>query len=550
MKTKAIESYKELLQLTDNDKKEGYWEQTTILSNTIKPLFASFLYEVQGSVNKSLEQLKAPVPAIKTRFENSHIYMKREPIEYDINERHSQFLNVVQPVYPELNTRFQNVLETFFFPFFEKIDYMLGQEVTFDNAQIMLDYVIEMYPKSFTYQSEIMLPHHQLHKELEKLYEQATGDKDTTIIYDMLIGVWNKSLEIDKELSKLSQQVKENKDLKLKFQTIEPVELLNHLHETPSERKFESDFQKFLSNYGNKTVRSRVLTDQTWFENPTIPLTTIASYVSSNVNVEQRFQNAVETRQRKYEEVLSSIPQGTTKEQFKTYYQWALDASNLDDDHHFYMDEMPTAKTRLLLLHLSNFLVDQQIINETEDVFYLYLDELQKVLKNPESLTEMISERKLEYQHDMNEQSPSYYGNPPAHNEKKLDIISERATGDASNNEDPSTYASGYINGLAGSKGIYTGTVKIINNEDEFNKLEDGDVLVTHMTTPAWSVLFLRAGAIVTNVGGILSHPGINAREYQIPAVLGTKNATTELKDGDIVTVEGTNGCVKIGDQT
>ncbi len=72
--------------------------------------------------------------------------MKREPIEYDINERHSQFLNIVQPVYPELNTRFQNVLETFFFPFFEKIDYMLEQEVTFDSAQTMLDYVIEMYP--------------------------------------------------------------------------------------------------------------------------------------------------------------------------------------------------------------------------------------------------------------------------------------------------------------------------------------------------------------------------------------------------------------------
>ena len=548
MKTKAIDNYKQLMQLTDNDKKEGYWHQTSILSDTIKPLFASFLYEVQGSINQSLEQFKAPVPAIKTRFENSHIYMKREPIEYDIHERHSQFLSIVQPIYPELNTRFQNVLETFFFPFFEKIDYMLEQEVTFDSAQTMLEYIIDMYPKSFTYQSEIMLPHHQLHKDLEKLYAQATNNKDVTVIYDMLIGVWNKSLEIDNELSKLSQQVKENEDIKLKFQTVKPTELLNHLHEIPSGRKFEKDFQKFLSNYGNKTVRSRVLTDQTWFEKPSIPLTTIASYVNSNVNVEQRFQNAVETRTHKYESVLSSIPEGTTKEQFKTYYQWALDASNLDDDHHFYMDEMPTAKTRLLLLHLSKFLVAQQIINETDDIFYLYLDELQEVLKYPEPLTEMISERKLEYQHHIHEQIPSYYGTPPAHNEKKLDIISERATSDSSYNEETNTSTSGYIKGLAGSKGIYTGTVKIINNEDEFNKLEDGDILVTHMTTPAWSVLFLRAGAIVTNVGGILSHPGINAREYQIPAVLGTKNATTILKDGDIVTVEGTNGCVKIDD--
>lgn len=128
----------------------------------------------------------------------------------------------------------------------------------------------------------------------------------------------------------------------------------------------------------------------------------------------------------------------------------------------------------------------------------------------------------------------------------EADVISERATGAIADSESSTDES---LKGLAGSKGIYTGTVKVLKNEEEFGKLEKGDVLVTHITTPSWSVLFLRTGAIVTDVGGILSHPGINAREYQVPAVLGTKNATSQLKDGDVVTVDGTNGWVTVDEQ-
>lgn len=546
MKTVIRSNYQQLLQLTDNDKNQGYWEQNTSIANNIKPLFASLLFDLEDAVNQSFEKFKAPFPGMTTKIENGYRYMKREPIDGDIKQQTQAYLNILRPMYPNLNHYYHNILESFYFPFFEEIDHMLQQEITFNNAQKMLNYIFNMYPKSFAYQLDILLPHHQLHNDLENIYEQATGDKDTTVIYDILIGVWNKSLEMDNELSKLSEQVKENDGLKQIFQTVAPEEILSELNNIQAGKKFKNDFQHFLEEFGYKTMSSRVLTDQTWFENPSIPLTTISSYVNSNIDVEQRFQKAVESRETKYSEVLNSIPEGEKKEEFKQYYEWALNVSNIDDDHHFYMDEMPTAKVRLCLLHLGDFLVTENIIEDNQDIFYLYLDELETVLKKPESLTKLIFERKVEYQNNLSQEAPSSYGTPPSHSENKMDIISERSSGNTLNNE---ISTSEYIKGLAGSKGTYTGAVKIINNEEEFNKLEDGDVLVTHMTTPAWSVLFLRSGAIVTNVGGLLSHPGINAREYQIPAVLGTKNATTELKDGDIVTVDGTNGCVTLDEQ-
>jgi pyruvate,water dikinase len=100
------------------------------------------------------------------------------------------------------------------------------------------------------------------------------------------------------------------------------------------------------------------------------------------------------------------------------------------------------------------------------------------------------------------------------------------------------------IEGIAASPGQYTGPARIVMDEGEFDKLQPGDVLVCPITSPVWSVLFPSIGALVTDTGGILSHPAIIAREYQVPAVLAVGNATTLLQDGQMVTVDGATGTV------
>lgn len=104
----------------------------------------------------------------------------------------------------------------------------------------------------------------------------------------------------------------------------------------------------------------------------------------------------------------------------------------------------------------------------------------------------------------------------------------------------------GKLIGVSGSPGRYTGTVRIIRDESEFSRLAAGDVLVCPITTPTWSILFGQAGALVTDGGGVLSHSAIIAREHGIPAVLGTSNATRQLKNGQTVVVDGTNGVVQV----
>ena len=102
------------------------------------------------------------------------------------------------------------------------------------------------------------------------------------------------------------------------------------------------------------------------------------------------------------------------------------------------------------------------------------------------------------------------------------------------------------LRGVPGSPGRYTGTVRVIRDQTEFAKLGPGDVLVAPVTSPPWSVLFLQAGAVVTDGGGVPSHSAVIAREYGIPAVLATGQATRRLHDGDLVSVDGTTGTVSI----
>jgi len=105
------------------------------------------------------------------------------------------------------------------------------------------------------------------------------------------------------------------------------------------------------------------------------------------------------------------------------------------------------------------------------------------------------------------------------------------------------------LSGIGGSAGKVTATARVLNGPEDFNKLEPGDVLVASITTPAWTSLFAMASAVVTDVGGPLSHSSIVAREYGIPAVLGTNVATRRIPDGARVRVDGEAGTVTLLDE-
>jgi pyruvate,water dikinase len=102
------------------------------------------------------------------------------------------------------------------------------------------------------------------------------------------------------------------------------------------------------------------------------------------------------------------------------------------------------------------------------------------------------------------------------------------------------------ISGIAGSPGTIEGSARLVQTVDEFDQVRAGDILVCQMTNPAWVVLFTRIAGLVTDTGGTTSHPAVLSREFGIPAVVGTSEATRRIRTGDRIRVDGSAGVVEI----
>ena len=100
--------------------------------------------------------------------------------------------------------------------------------------------------------------------------------------------------------------------------------------------------------------------------------------------------------------------------------------------------------------------------------------------------------------------------------------------------------------GLPVSSGIYEGNVKVLRSNADFDKVCEGDIIVVYASSPAWTVPLLKAGALIAEVGGILCHTAIIAREIGVPGIVNIENITNILEDGDRITVNGEAGEINV----
>jgi pyruvate,water dikinase len=186
---------------------------------------------------------------------------------------------------------------------------------------------------------------------------------------------------------------------------------------------------------------------------------------------------------------------------------------------------------RRLLLELGHRLVESDLLASASDVFWLRHRELAEQRKVP---TEVIEERKMTWRGQRRANPPQML---PELGWLKRVLARAMPAGDQSQTGET-------ITGVGASWGEVTAPARVLGGPEDFGQMRPGEVLVARMTTPAWTSLFAMASAVVTDVGGPLSHSSIVAREYGIPAVLGTGVATQRLTSGQLVHVDGTSGTV------
>ncbi len=182
------------------------------------------------------------------------------------------------------------------------------------------------------------------------------------------------------------------------------------------------------------------------------------------------------------------------------------------------------------LLKEAERLVQANVIHEKEDIYYLTFEELREVVGTHQLDYQIISERKDEYK--FHEKLT-----PPRVITSDGEIIGGKYKRD--------DLPANAIAGLPVSAGVIEGRARVILTMEDV-QLEEGDILVTSFTDPSWTPLFVSIKGLVTEVGGLMTHGAVIAREYGLPAVVSVHNATKLIKDGQRIRVHGMEGYVQI----
>ncbi|WP_405901961.1 phosphoenolpyruvate synthase [Streptomyces sp. NBC_00656] len=293
--------------------------------------------------------------------------------------------------------------------------------------------------------------------------------------------------------------------------------------------------EAYLDRYGMRCVGEIDITRPRWRERPT----TLVPVILDNVRnfgrgaAGRRFEEGRQRAQKKEQEVLSRLrvlPDGDQK---------ADEAKRMIDRVRTFIGyrEYPkygivsrTFVYKQALLREAERLVEDNVLRDKEDVFYLTFQEFHDVVRSNRLDERLIQRRKDAFR--------SYHALTPP---RVLTSDGEALTGAYRRDDVPA----GALTGVPVSAGTIEGRARVILDMSEAD-LEAGDILVTAFTDPSWSPLFVGIAGLVTEVGGVMTHGAVIAREYGLPAVVGVEQATRLIRDGQRIRVHGTDGYVEI----
>jgi rifampicin phosphotransferase len=242
------------------------------------------------------------------------------------------------------------------------------------------------------------------------------------------------------------------------------------------------------------------------------------------------------------------------REKFERALAYAEQVYPLREDNVILTDHLPGGLLRRVALEAGRRLVERGLLARHTDAVMLTAGELRQAVTGPageSDLRSLVARRKAEHAWVRANPGPAVYGAKPGPlpDLRGLPSAARRLNGAllwdlAQEFNAPKPTTADTLGGIAASPGTYRGRVRVIRAPEHLAKLRAGEILVCPETSSAWMMVFRRAGALVTDHGSTLSHTAIVSREFGLPAVVATKNATSTLRDGDEVIVDGSRGTV------
>ncbi|MGH2759188.1 MAG: PEP-utilizing enzyme [Actinomycetota bacterium] len=371
------------------------------------------------------------------------------------------------------------------------------------------------------------------------LYNEITGRPEAEAA-TLLGGLANEMAKTIRDMQKLARLVRADDRLR---KAVESKDLSALEQDGPYFQKFGSGFRSFLRRHGVRCGHGygskSALETPTWRMQPEIPLGLIATYARSDLDAaERKEKDAARERKRLTNAVrreLRGDPERSAR--FDAALEQAKVYATRIEDHNHWMDQSAPGILREAVGLLGRRLVRDGLIDHPDDVMHLSSDELARLGRSElgRDLRQLVAERRRELDAAAARPAPGHIGA-----EAEGELIPERFAPTGAGLEGK------VLHGIPASSGRYEGRARVVPPALEPPDLDDGDILVAIDAGPSWTPVFAVLGAVVLDRGAAFQHAAVMAREFGIPAVVGTKDATKAIADGETITVDGDAGIVAL----
>jgi pyruvate,water dikinase len=365
-------------------------------------------------------------------------------------------------------------------------------------------------------------------------YNSLVRTKDDPPAPVFLLGYDSAPIRAEKSLYDLATWTRGHPFLAESLLALPPQNFLEEAAELedPLWHEWHTRFQAHLATYGH-VVYNLDFINPVPADDPVPLLQTLRFFVSGKgVDPYERQQRSSTRREQATAAVLARLDPVRARP-FLRLLHWAQRVAPVREDA---LADVGLAwpQLRRMLAEIGRRIQQAGVINEPGDVYWLRLKEIEDGVGN---LADEVEQRKQLWRGQLRATPPQLLpkGGWGDMFRNWMPAASEEQTGDL-------------IKGTGASAGTITATARVLGGPQDFGSMQPGDVLVASITTPAWTSLFAMASAVVTDIGGPLSHSSIVAREYGIPAVLGTAVATRRIRSGQLIKVDGDAGTVRLLD--
>ena len=422
---------------------------------------------------------------------------------------------------------------------YDRMRALTPEGVSRDEAARAWDDLWRGHRRAWTIHMLVTAGSYTVMDELRETYEELVGGPASDA-YALTQGLAGTLQRMEQDFEALADAARRTPGITDAVVHGAPLEELRAL-----DGSFARAIDAFLAAHGDAGQSEEGLGVPSWSDDPSLVIGAIAQRLARHGERPDerlaRLRSNADEIARAARERLAGRPADLAR--FAEVLAAARSAGPLTEEHNYWIDRRNQAQMSRAVRRFAARLVAEGALADTEEVFLLYVPEIREALREPRDLSSLIASRREEQRRWKSMVSPETIGAPapPATIASGTSLVAMSHLQFKQRQDDPART----LRGVGASAGVVRGPARLIRDLAESGKLRRGDVLVCQASNVSWIPLFVSAIAVVTEVGGALSHAAVVAREFGVPCVVGTAIALSTLTDGELIEVDGSAGLVR-----